>query len=78
MGYKFIQFLLIIVVLISGSSADDTTPEEQKPDPKKKKEIVVVGDSITFGYCANNRNASSYPGFLAALCGCNVTNHGVM
>ena len=68
--------MLIIVALISGSRADDS--KEELLLKYKKKEIVVVGDSITFGYCANNRNASSYPAFLAALSGCNVTNHGVM
>lgn len=73
-----LNLLLFIFAIITGLRAYNPNDSDEENAKNKKKEIATVGDSITFGYCSRNRNASSYPAFLAAYSGSNVTNYGVM
>ena len=50
--------------------------DEKDMEHKKKKKIITVGDSITWGICASNRNVSSWPAVLGKLAGIDIINHG--
>lgn len=77
-----VAFPLLALCAAPVLAEDATAPAFEKPattgEPLRPITVVCVGDSITFGYGASDRNTTSYPARLQSLLGdgWNIVNCG--